>query len=386
MRSGTFLGFPYQVQPAWLLIFAVLLVSVVSTIDGAAITALPGATAVIVGIVVVILFVGCIAAHELSHAVVSRRLGLPRARIQLVTLGRPAGSEPDPASPGDELKVALVGPLLSLAIGLLLLAAASMVTGRTGVEPGAIYWTLWWLGLANIVLAGFNAVPVVPLDGGRIVRAAIWAVTGDLDRASVATATTGRLFGYLVVGSGLFLALSVDVFLGVWVILLGWFTTRLSRGAVNRRRLERLTWGLTVADATDTEPTVIVPSVAVETLLAEDARSAGQGVYPVVESGVLLGVVFTARLRSRLRRTKPDARARDVLIPIDRTPRFDPDAPLFDAVDRLEAMGADGLPVVVEGSGRLYGVVTRARVLDRLRARHAVAEARDGSTPLDVRG
>jgi Zn-dependent protease len=386
MRSGTILGFPYQVQPAWLLIFAVLIVSVVSSVDGSVIGELSGVATVVVGIVVVGLFVGCIVAHEFSHAVLARRLGLPRVPIQLLAVGQPAGTEPDPTSPSDELKMALAGPVVSLVLGLLLLSAAALLPEAAAEQRGAIYWTLWWLGMANIVLAGFHLVPVLPLDGGRIVRAAAWTMTDDLDRATLMTANVGRLFGYLVIGSGLFIALSVDVFLGVWVILLGWFTTRLSRAATNRRRMEQLTAGLTVEDATDTDPAVIAPSLAVETLLAEDARSAGQGVYPVVDGEALLGVVFTARLRSPLRRTKPGARARDVLIPIGRAPSFEPGQPLFDAVDRLEAMGADGLPVIKAGEDRLYGVVTRARVLEKLRVRDAMARARDGSASLDARG
>ena len=240
-----------------------------------------------------------------------------------------------------------MGPLLNLSIGALLLGTASLLPSAGGETDGALYWTLWWLGLANVVLAGAHLVPALPLDGGHAVRAVVWAVTNDLDRASTTTATVARLFGYLVIGSGLFMALSVDVFVGVWVMLLGWFTTRLSRGAMNRRRMERLTAGLSVADATDTEPVVITPSLSVEALLAEDARSPGQGVYPVVDGHVFLGVVFTARLRSPLRRTRPDARVGDVLIPIGRAPSFEPDSPLFDAVARLEAMRADGLPVVV---------------------------------------
>ena len=136
MRTGTVMGFPYQVHPAWLLLFAVLLVSVVTTVDSSGAAELSGAATLIVSAVVVVLFVGCIVAHEFSHALVARRLGLPRQRIQLLSLGRAVESEPDPPSPSIELKVAMAGPLLSTVIGgSLLIVASGIAAGGADLLP-----------------------------------------------------------------------------------------------------------------------------------------------------------------------------------------------------------------------------------------------------------
>lgn len=387
MRTGTLFGFTYVVHPAWLLIFALITISLVSSVSGATAAGLSASVMLAVATVVVGLFVVSIVAHEFSHALVARRLGLADRPIQLLTLGRRSESEPDPREPSSELLVALSGPALSVGLGLLLIALAAVVPGGPESASRALYWTFWWLGLANLALGGFHLVPVLPLDGGRIVRAAAWTVANDLDRATAATAFVGRMFGYLVIGSGLFIAISVDLISGMWMVLLGWFTIRLARASVDRRRMETLTAGLTVSDATDTDPAVIPPSLAVETLLLEEAERGGQGVYPVMEEGRLLGFVFSSRLRGPLRRARPDERARDVIIPVERAPSLRRDEPLMRAVEKLEAAASDGLPVL---SGMdptdLYGVVTRTRVLDRLRARHAVTQARDGSASLDVRG
>lgn len=375
MRSGTFLGFPYTVHPVWLLVFAILLVSLVTSLSGSATAQLSTPAALVVGSLVVALFVISIVAHELSHAVMTRRLGLPGARIQLATIGRPVESEPDPIAPGGEFVVAVAGPVLSAIVGLLLVAAASVVPTGSDEAVLAVYWSCLWLGLANLVLAAFHLVPVLPLDGGRIVRAGVWTLTRDLDRASATTAFVGRMFGYLVIGGGLFLAMSIDIIFGLWMVLLGWFTTRLARGSLDRRRMERLTQGLTVADATDTDPATIPPSLAVATLLREDEEQGGQGVYPVVDGEIVLGVVFTSRLRRPFRRPPADERVRDVLIPIERAPSLEADEPLIRAVERLELTRGDGLPVLSrDDPGRVYGVVTRARVLDRLRARQLVED------------
>lgn len=387
VRSGTVLGFRYVVHPVWLLVFALLLVSLVTSLSGPQATDLPATLTVLVGAVVVALFIVSIVAHELAHALVARRLGLPQATIQLLTLGRPSEHEPDPVSPGSELAVAATGPTLSAGIGLLLVAASYLIPADQGDAILALYRTCLWLGLANLGLAAFHLVPVLPLDGGRIVRAIAWLITNDLDRATATAAVVGRLFGYVVVGSGLFMAMSIDLVLGLWLVLLGWFTTRLARASVDRRRMDTLTAGLTVSDATDTDPAIILPALAVETLLLEDAERGGQGVYPVVEDGRLLGYLFISRLRRPLRRKRSNERVADALVPVERAPTLRPDEPLMRAVERLETVGSDGLPVVsADDPERLYGVVTRARVLDRLRARHAMAQARRGSAPSDVHG
>jgi Zn-dependent protease len=385
VRTGELFGVRYQVHPGWLLVFALLLVSIASGVEGRLAPRPEGVASLAIGAIVVVLFIGTIVVHELAHLIVGRRLGLADATVSLLTMRRPSEPEPDPRSPGSELAVASSGPLISFAIagGCLLLTAVFTPTG----EPLSwLWWIIWRLGLANILLGAFHLVPVLPLDGGRIVRAAIWAVGGDLDRAGHATALVGRLFGYFVIGSGLLIALSIDPFYGIWIVLLGWFTTRLSRAAVDRRRMQQLTTGLTVDDATDRDPAVVPPTLAVETLLEQEG-DLGQGVYPVIDGSQLVGVVFPSRLAGRLRRPPADQRVRDVLVPLERTTSLRPDEPLLHAVERLEAMRIDGIIVLSEDeSGPLHGVVTRARVLERLRVRHAINRARDGSASLDARG
>jgi CBS domain-containing protein len=151
--------------------------------------------------------------------------------------------------------------------------------------------------------------------------------------------------------------------------------------------MEALTAGLTVSDATDTDPATITSALAVETLLLEDAERGGQGVYPVVERGQLVGFAFVSRLRRPLRRKRQGERVGDALVPVETAPSLRPEEPLIRAVERLEVVGSDGLPVMSsEDPTLLYGIVTRARVLDRLRARHAITQARGGSAPSDARG
>ena len=402
MSSRSLFGFQFRAEVAWLLVFALLLVSLVTSVGSTGPATLSGEIALLVAAVVVALVLVSIVVHELTHALVARRLGMRPTTIQLMTLGRPTAIEAEPSSPGRDATVAAAGPLVSGAVGMLLVGVALAVPTRASEPLLPVYWACYWLGLANLALAGFHLVPVLPLDGGRLVRAVAWAVGRDLEVATRATSLVGRGFGWLLMGSGVYLALlSAEVFLGIWLVLLGWFTGRLARAAVDRRRMEQLTRGLTVADVTDTEPATIPPSLTVDTLVAQDAQGDGPGIYPVMERDRLLGIVFVSRLRRPFRRGWTDERAADVLVPLDRAPSFRPEEPLLRAVERLESMRADGFPVLESGaetSGqedvagrdaesapvrpvRLVGVVTRRRVLERLRARQRLLDERVRSTP-----
>lgn len=387
MRSGELLGIRFEVQPIWLLIFAIAIVTIITAVGGGAVGALPPAGVVLVGGIVVALFVVCIVAHEFSHALVARRLGLPLRPVQLLTLGRPVEAEPDPGSPSSELKVALAGPVLSGIIAAALLALASVLRAGSGELIDGLYWLCWWLGLSNLVLAGFHLAPVLPLDGGRIVRAGAWALVHDLDRATAIAGSVGRGFGYLVMAAGMYAVFLVDFFYGIWIVLLGWFATRLSRNSVDRRRMQQLTAGLSVKDATDTSVIEIPATMAVEELLELDRRQGGNGVYAVTDAGRMIGIVFTPRLRGPLRRPRPGQRVAEAAVPLERAPTFEPDEPLIGAVEQLEALRTDSLPVVDPADpDRLYGVVTREKVLERLRIRHHLVEARDGSASPAERG
>jgi Zn-dependent protease len=385
VRTGTIAGIPYQVHPVWLVIFAIAIVTLVSTLGGGVGDAIETGPRLLIGTVVVILFAGCIVAHELSHAVVARRLGLPLRRVQLLTLGQRAAPAHDPASPSTDLAVVAAGLVFTgVVAGILLGIAAILPRDGDGLVTMAA-WTAWWLGFANLVLSGFQLAPVLPLDGGRVVRSLAWAATHDLERATDIVAVVARAFGYVVIGGGLYVAFAVDLFFGLWLMLLGWFAIRLSRSTVERRRMARLTAGFTVADATITDVPSIPGSLTVGTFLEQGQD--GPDVLPVTEDGEMVGLLFVAHLRRPLRRPRPDQRIDEVVVPLERAPSCTADEPLQHAVDKLEELRIDALPVIrPDEPGRLHGVVTRQAVLDQIRARHHMARSRDGSASFGARG
>ena len=166
-----------------------------------------------------VLFLVSILAHEASHAVVALRHGVAVERITLWLLGGVAQLEGGARAPADEFLIAVAGPVMSIAIGVVGGALAFGLDAASA--PALLVEMLKWLAGINLVLAVFNLVPAAPLDGGRVLRAALWAKSKDRLRATVIASKAGRLFGVALIAGGVLLFLGGGN--GLWFALLGWF-------------------------------------------------------------------------------------------------------------------------------------------------------------------
>jgi Zn-dependent protease len=187
------------------------------------------------------LFLGTVFAHEVSHTAVAQRRGVVVKQIRLMVFGGASELEDGEMTPQTELAIAIVGPISSAALGGIFLAASSLLSG-TAALGGA----LRFVGIANLVLAVFNLMPGLPLDGGRVLRAILWRRTGDRDRATATALKVGRFAGVTLVGVGAYLVLSISSALGIWVLLVGWFLMRMATASARTHRLEAATRGRTV--------------------------------------------------------------------------------------------------------------------------------------------
>jgi Zn-dependent protease len=187
---GRVLGIPVRLDPTW---FAGLAVLVVLSGELWA-PALTGTAAVLLSGAFALAFFACVVLHELAHALVARAVGVPTAEIRLFLFGGVARITGDPADPGGEALVAMAGPLASVTLAGLLGLAGSVVGGGAGDLLALLF-------VGNLVVAGFNLLPGLPLDGGRVARALVWRLTGRRLLATRVTAWVGRgLAGLLVVG------------------------------------------------------------------------------------------------------------------------------------------------------------------------------------------
>jgi len=320
-----------------------------------------------------VLFFASILLHELGHSLTAQRLHLRVKSITLFVFGGLAQLDGEPRRPRDEILIALAGPVVSLALGLVFNAAATALSNGGG--PETAYAMLAWLGRINVVLAVFNVIPGFPLDGGRVLRGVIWALTGSFETATAVAATSGSFFAYGLIGLGILSALAMGQFIGgLWLAFIGWFLLSAARATVGQMVVERALSGLRCLDAMDRITRACVTGNETVAELAADAvlRHGLRTFYVVDASGRLRGLVTLRELA----RVPTDERARvridGVMVPAERLAVMSPEESAWAALRRMAEAGVNQLPVVEHG--RLVGAVTRERLLRLVQARLALQE------------
>lgn len=339
--------------------------------------------AFVYGVGVAFAFFGSIVLHEFGHAIVAIRNNIGILGIELWLLGGLAKMDRDPKSAGVEFRVAAAGPLVTLLLALGLLAAAygihdgpveqlQPLTIVTGESPMVVALTT--LGWINVFLFAFNLVPAYPLDGGRIARAAIWAATGDQRRATLAAASVGRWFGYLLVGLGMLLLVRGALVAGVLFMFMGWSLAQTARAATIQESLLGEARDLTAADVMDSQPVVMPAEASAQRALDEFFWRYRWPWFPVVDAGgQFLGLIEQHSVEILAAGELDRRRAGELIAPRSRDERaVRSDTPLT-ALLANERIKDFGSLIVVDDGGRLSGVVTIEQVQRALR--EAIARA-----------
>ncbi|MER5213594.1 site-2 protease family protein [Streptomyces sp. NPDC002838] len=306
-----------------------------------------------------VVFLLSLLAHEISHALVARRNGVPVDDITLWLLGGVARLKSEASTPGAELRIAGVGPLVSLLLGGVFALAAGLLDGVS--DAGLVVEALAWLAGINILLAVFNALPAAPLDGGRLLRAIVWWKTGSPLRATVVATGAGRLLGWALVGIGLYLVLVGAFFSGVWLVVIGWFILAMATMEGGQARLRELLGGIPVSDAMTTDPVSVPATTTVSEFLADPRYRYRHSAFPVVDDGNTAAGLVTLKGADSVPETERASTAvARVMVPVDDLPTLHPDDPLARLVPELQTSSAHRA-LVLEGS-RLVGIVTSSDI------------------------
>ncbi|MFI7117446.1 site-2 protease family protein [Amycolatopsis sp. NPDC049868] len=299
-------------------------------------------------------FLASLLIHELSHAVVARHHGVGVKRITLWMLGGAAELEGEPPTPKADLRIAVAGPLASLLIGATALGGAVLAAGAL---PALAVGGLAWLGVSNLLLAVLNLLPGAPLDGGRILRAAIWWRRGDRARAGAIADRSGQVLGAALAMAGFAQLLFLRQFTGLWLVLLGWFLIFAAQAEFTAGPLRERLGELRVGDIMNPSP-VIAPGWWTVDAFAEYAAGAGHDrVFPVLSfDGVPLGIVSLGDLVKVPADARRATRVTDVA-------RKDRAVTVVGADTEVTALMERGFPragrdlVLVTRAGGLAGVV-----------------------------
>jgi Zn-dependent protease len=330
------------------------------------------------GLGAAVMFFASVLAHELSHALVGRAQGIEIRRITLFMFGGMAHMSKEPQQWRAELLMAAVGPLTSLVLGILFLVLAYMLTGPIEVDLehpeevlsslGPVATLLLWLGPINIVLALFNLVPGFPLDGGRILRAVLWGMTGDLHQSTRLASDMGRGFAWLLVllGVGMMFGLRAPVFgtgliSGLWLAFIGWFLHNAALMSYRQLLIRESLEDVPVQRLMRSGLEEVDPGMRVSELVEDHLMRSDQRAYPVTEGGRFRGLVCLQDIRTVKRPDWTHITVEKIMTPADRLSILAPQDDAADALFRLAQVDVNQLPVVEHG--RFMGLLQRDDIL-----------------------
>ena len=324
------------------------------------------------------LFLASVLVHELSHALVGRLVGISVRRITLFMFGGMAHLEGEPRSWGAELVMAGVGPVTSLVLGILFLMLSGFAAGPIEVDPenpgGALAalsplaTLLFWLGPVNLMLAAFNLVPGFPLDGGRVLRALLWGITGNLRKATRWASLGGQVFAWLLISAGFLMLFGLRLpllgggaFGGLWLMFIGWFLNNAALVSYRQLLVKETLEDVPVGRIMQTRLDRIEPDLPIGELVEKHMMASGQRVLPVERTGRFLGLVSMSDLQKSERRAWDRMTAAEIMTPSERLAVVAPDTDASEALETLARRGVNQLPVLERG--RLVGLLRREDVL-----------------------
>jgi Zn-dependent protease/CBS domain-containing protein len=359
------IGIPIYLHFSWLIIFGLIVWTLSTGYFPAEYPDLPASSYWAKGLVASLLFFVSILLHELGHAVVALRHGLGTRAITLFIFGGVAELEGDPKDGRAEFRMAAAGPLVSLSLAGLFYMGASLPFMSPSVAAVARY-----LALINLVLALFNLVPAFPMDGGRLLRGALWGPLGKA-RATRIASQAGTFFAFFLIFAGVFSLLRGDSLGGLWYILIGWFIKDASAASYHQVRLDEALRGVTVRDAMVDAVVTVPGSGSVAEAARELFMRTGYGSYPVTRGDAVVGLLC---LKDVLRLSAEEREATSVqgaMRPLTEAIVTEPDAPLPAAIARMAQAGTARL-LVMHGN-ELVGLLTMNGVVRRLKVREELA-------------
>lgn len=351
IKIGRIFGINISLDYSWFLIFAIITFGLAFALFPQMAPGLNMNTYIIMGVVTSLLFFASVLFHELMHSLVALRNGMAIEGIRLMIFGGVSQLSEEPHSPGVEFRMAIAGPLSSLAIGGIFIAAF-FAFRQLNAEPFFIV-PAFWLGYINILLGVFNLLPGFPLDGGRVLRSAVWYFTGNLRRATGVAAGLGKGLAYVMILVGIVGPFLNDVSL-IWFILLGWYLLRAADYGYQQALFQEAAEGIKVNQAMTRNPETVEPDIKIEEAVRDHFMKHSWVAYPVVENGDVQGMITLDSLENVPQRSWKRKSVRDVMNPISVDMVVSPDSEVNDVLPKLYSRGR----MLVMKGGRLLGILT----------------------------
>jgi Zn-dependent protease len=310
----------------------------------------------IMGALTAILLFVAVLVHELGHAVVALRYKVPIRGITLFIFGGVAEMGEEPPSAVAEFWIAVAGPLVSFVLAAILGLLHAALSGSAPLLALTKY-----LAYGNGTLALFNLIPGFPLDGGRVFRAVVWAITHNLRRATLLAANVGRGVSLLFILLGVWQVIDGNISTGLWIAFIGWFLETAARAEVQRQEIQILLAGHLAAEAMDADPASIGAGTVLQHLKDRSIRVAGQHSFVVEADGHSVGLLTLHQIKGIPQSEWPTTPAGRIMIPVARAKSIGPDSDLWSVLQEMDRSGVTQLPVMA--NGRIVGMLTREGIM-----------------------
>ncbi len=364
IRVGNLFGIPFYIHPSWFLVLGLVTWSYSSGL-GAQFPQLSAGLALLLGLMTALMLFASVVAHELGHSFVAIGQGIDVKSITLFIFGGLASLEKESKTPGEAFWVAIAGPLVSL-----LLCGILTAIGVTTAASGPLAAILGVLASVNLALALFNLIPGLPLDGGNILKAIVWKITGNPYKGVTFASRVGQIFGWVAILSGIVPLLLFGSFGNFWNLLVGFFLLQNAGNAAQFARAQEKLTGLTAEDAVTHDSPIVSANLSLREF-ADERVISGQNWHRFLvtdDHGQLVGAIAVDNLRTIPTALWSETQVKDVMRPITESTTVQSDQPLLEVMQLLEQQKLSVLPVIRE-NGVLIGILEKAAIIQLVQSR-----------------
>ncbi len=377
-------GIPISIDASWLIILALLTLSLASGFPGILHEFFPGAAENppayqfwVMGLITALAFFVCILLHELGHALVARSRGMSIRGITLFLFGGVAEIGDEPPSAATEFLMAIAGPAVSV-----VLAVAFWVLAIVGYQAGwahPIVIVLGYLGGINAMVLAFNLIPAFPLDGGRVLRSIFWGASGNLRRSTYWASLLGRAFAWILIGLGILQLFAGNWLGGIWTGLIGMFLNNAAQSGYQQVLVRQALEGEPVRRFMNSEPISVSPSLDLAHWVDDYVYRYHHRAFPVASNGQLEGVITTQALSQVPRDEWSRHTVGEVMSNDLRAVTISANADAMQAMGKMQKSGSSRL--LVTDHGHLMGIVSLKDLLSFLDVKLSLENDVPGDNP-----
>ena len=362
LKIGKIFGIPIELHVSWFLIFAMVTWSLASGLFPQEYPNMQSGLYWVLGVVTSLLFFGSVLLHELGHSVVALRDEVPVRKITLFIFGGLAQIEKEPPTSGSEFRIAIAGPLVSLALagffGLLWLLDKPF----SYLAAPSI-----WLARINLMLALFNMIPGFPLDGGRVLRAILWQRIGNFYKATRIAGRVGSVVAYGFIGFGALTIFNGNFINGMWLIFIGFFLQNAASNNVAVSSFREALHGTTVGRVMTYDFPKVPGNAVIQQLVDEQVLSTGQRYFMVADNDQLEGLLTLRDITKIPQRQWRFTAIRNAMVPLERLITVSPQQELWEALQTMDTNNINQVPVCDDNEIR--GVLSREQIVRYVRLR-----------------